>query len=135
MTIIPLTTRSLTRTDREAIRLLSRACGKTPFAYIGGGAALLLTPGHTELCDLLQEAQLLIRANLGADRPGVFVHAVKGTDRRMVRTARDLCVLESAPGSSWAGLLRQGLAACRRGEMLAAVLPDNGAAQPPARAA
>lgn len=135
MTIIPLTTRSLTRTDREAISLLRRACGKTPFAYLGGGAALLLTPGRTELCDLLQEARLLIQANLGSDRPGVFVHAVKGTDRRMVRTVRDLCVLESAPGSSWAGLLRQGLAACRRGELLAAVLPDNEAALPVAQAA
>ena len=78
---------------------------------------------------------MLIDANLGAACPGVFVHAVKGTDRHMVRTVKDLCVLERAPGSAWKSLLQHGLAVCRRGELLALSLADGKAADPADRAA
>ncbi|MBQ7848948.1 MAG: hypothetical protein IJ343_04420 [Clostridia bacterium] len=135
MKTIQLTTDAMTWNDWEAIDLLSRASGANPFVYLGNGAALLLSPGQTDVDALLREAHKLVRMNLRATRPGVFVYAVKGTMRRMVRTIKDLCVVERAQGEAWRLLYQRGLNACRRGSFMAVVLPGESASGPVARTA
>ena len=120
MTLIPMI-RNLTPETLAAIECIRTKCGKTPFLCLNDHVMLLLTPGRTEEA-LMEEARALMAANLAA-RPAVFVHTLPGS-RRMVRTIKDLCVLETRPGMYCGTLLQEGLEACRSGQAVALVIPD-----------
>lgn len=121
MKLIPLQG-PLSPAEHAAIERFRAQSGSTPFLCLNDRVMLLLTPGSTRDA-LLKEAQTLMKANLAA-RPAVFVHTLPDA-HRMVRTIRDLCILETAPGSSFSSLLQQGLAACRHGRAAALVIPEE----------
>ena len=120
MTLIPMG-RALNPVETAAIEHFATRCGKTPFLCLNDHVMLLLTPGCTEEA-LLKEARSLMAANL-TTRPSVFVHTLPDA-RRMVRTIKDLCVLETTPGTFYGVLLQEGLEACRCGKAIALVIPD-----------
>ena len=119
MKIVPLKG-SLSATELKAIERFRLKSGKNPFLCLNDHVMLLLTPGRP-VDALMAEAQSLMAANQ-AGRPSLFVHTFSHK-KRMVRTIKDLCILETEPGAFYGTLLQEGLAACRRGTAAALVLP------------
>lgn len=119
MKIVPLKG-SLSATELKAIDRFRLKSGKNPFLCLNDHVMLLLTPGRP-VDALMAEAKSLMAANL-AGRPSLFVHTF-ADQKRMVRTIKDLCILETEPGAFYGALLQEGLAACRCGTAVALVLP------------
>ena len=120
MKLIPLQG-SLSATEVNAIDRFRLKSGKNPFLCLNDHVMLLLTPGRP-VNALMEEARSLMAANL-AGRSSLFVHTYPD-QKRMVRTIKDLCILETEPGAFYGSLLQEGLAACRRGTAVALVLPE-----------
>lgn len=121
MKLIPLQG-PLNTAERTAIERFRTKSGKNPFLCLNDHVMLLLTPGRP-VEDLMAEARSLMAANLST-RPAVFIHTYPDR-KRMVRTIKDLCILETKPGAFYGTLLQEGLEACRRGTAVALVLPGT----------